>query len=66
MYIWLAWEACLKRTEVQLKLLADNMLMMVEKELEVEYVMQYIGVQKQIISTWKIMIKLLNLHISCI
>ena len=28
-----------------------------KKELEVEYVVQYIDMQKQIISTWKIMIK---------
>ena len=33
------------------------MLMMVEKELEVEHVMQYIGMQKQIISICKIIIK---------
>ena len=30
-----------------------------------EYVMQYIGMRKQIISTWKVMIKILNHHISC-
>ena len=39
----LAWQACLKKTEVELELLTDV-------ELEVEYVMQYIGMQKQIIS----------------
>ena len=42
------------------------MLMMVEKELEVEHVMQYIGMQKQIISICKIIIKTWNHHISCI
>ena len=36
------------------------MLLMVEKELEVEYV---IGMQKQIISIWKIMIKTKNHHV---
>ena len=47
----LAWQACLKKTEVKLELLTDaDMLLMVEKELGVEYVMQYINMQKQIIS----------------
>ena len=35
--------------------------MMLEKairELEVEYVMQYIGIQKQTASTWKITVKI--------
>ena len=33
----LAWQACLKRTEVKLELLTDNeMLLIIEKELEVE------------------------------
>ena len=40
----LAWQACLKTTRIKLKLLTDtNMLLMSEKELEVEYVMQYIN-----------------------
>ena len=30
-----------------------------KRELEVEYVMQYIGMQKQIVSIWKIIIKTL-------
>ena len=52
----LAWQACLKKTEVKLEFLTDiNMLLMFEKKLEVEYVMQYIGMQKQILSIWKIM-----------
>ena len=45
----LAWQACLK--EVKLEMLTKNdMLLMVEKGVEVEHVMQYIGMQKQIIN----------------
>ena len=45
----LAWEAALKRSNIKLELLSDiDMLLMVEKELEVEYVMQFIGIQKLI------------------
>ena len=48
----LAWQACLKMAAVTFELLTDiDMLLMGQKELEVEYVMHYIGVQKQIIST---------------
>ena len=48
----LAWQACLKNTEVELELLTNiDMLLMVEKELEAEYVMQYTDMLKQIIST---------------
>ena len=48
----LAWQACLKKTEIKLELLTDiDMLLMVEKELEAEYVMQYIGMLKQIVNT---------------
>ena len=37
----LAWQACLKKTRVELELLTDlDMLLMVEKGIEVEYVMQ--------------------------
>ena len=47
----LAWQACLKKTRVKLELLTDHdMLMMVEKELEVECVKQYISMLKQTIS----------------
>ena len=46
----LAWQACLIMVGVKFELLKNNMLMMLKKELEVEYVMQYIGIQKQIIS----------------
>ena len=63
----LTWEACLKKTEVELELLTDiDMLLMVEKELEVECVKRYIDMLKQIINIWKIMIKTLNHHTSCI
>ena len=48
----LAWQACLKKTNIKLELLTDvDMLLMVEKELEEEYVMQYIDMQKEIINT---------------
>ena len=48
----LAWQACLKKKGVKLELLTDiDMLLMVEKELEAEYVMQYIGMLKQIMNT---------------
>ena len=48
----LAWQICLKKTGVELELLTNiDMLLTLKKELEVEYVMQYIGMQKQIIST---------------
>ena len=48
----LAWQACLKKTEVKLELLTDvDMLLMVEKKkLEEEYVMQCIDMQKQMIN----------------
>ena len=47
----LAWQACLKKTEIKLELLTDiDMLLMVEKELEVEYVKQYIDMLKQVIN----------------
>ena len=48
----LAWQACLKKKGVKLELLTDiDMLLMVEKELEAEYIMQYIGMLKQIMNT---------------
>ena len=47
----LAWQAFFKKTEIKLELLTDiDMLLMVEKELEVEYVKQYIDMLKQIIN----------------
>ena len=46
----LAWQACLKKTEVELELLTNiDMLLMAEMELEAEYVKQYINMLKQII-----------------
>ena len=43
----LAWQACLKKTEVKLELLTDNnMLMTVEKGIKGEFVKQYIGMLK--------------------
>ena len=60
----LAWQACLKKTKVELELLTDiNMLLMVEKELEAEFAKQYIGMLKQIKSILKIIIKIMNHHI---
>ena len=45
----LAWQAVLKKTEVKLELLTDiDMLLMFEKELEEEYVTQFIDMQKLI------------------
>ena len=47
----LAWEACLKRTKVNLELLINiDMLLMVEEELEAKFVKQYIVMLKQTIN----------------
>ena len=49
----LAWQAALKKKEIKLELLTDvDTFLMVEsrKELEVEYVMQLIGMKKVIIN----------------
>ena len=63
----LAWPACVKKTKEKLELITELICYWwFKKELEVQYVMQYIGMQKQIISIWKIMIKTLNYHTSCI
>ena len=54
----------LRKTEVKLDLLTDiDTLLWVKKELEVEYVMQFIGMQKLIANIQKIMIKVKNHHI---
>ena len=54
----LAWQACLKNTKVKWELLTNiDMLLMVENAFEAEYIMQCIGMLKQIINIWKIMIK---------
>ena len=48
----LAWQACLKKTDVELELITDvDMLLMIEKGTRGGYVMQYIDMQKQIINT---------------
>ena len=45
----LAWQACLKKTKIELELLTDiGMLLMVKKELEAELAKLHIGVLKQI------------------
>ena len=47
----LAWQACLKKTEVEVELLTDvDMLSMVEKPFEGGF-MQYINMQQQTINT---------------
>ena len=62
----LSWQACLKKTKVELELLTDYMLLMIEKGKvindwkEVEFVNQLIGMLKQIINIWKIIIKTLS------
>ena len=63
----LSWQACLKKTKVELELLTGNdMLLMIEKGKvvndwkEVEFVNQLIGMLKQIINIWKIIIKTLS------
>ena len=60
----LAWQAALKKTKVKLDLLTDDdMLLMVKKVLEEEYVTLFIHIQKLTINTSKIMIKIKNHHI---
>ena len=60
----LAWQACLTKTNVNLELSTDvDMLLMIESELEVECANQYEDMLKQIINTWIIIIKVLNVHI---
>ena len=45
----LAWQACLKKTKIELELLKDiGMLLMVEKELQAEFAKLHIGMLKQI------------------
>ena len=54
----------LRKTEVKLDLLTDiDTLLWVKKKLEVEYVMQFIDMQKLIANIQKIMIKVKNHHI---
>ena len=60
----LASQASLKKIEVKLELLADiDELLMVEKALEEECVMQFINMQKLIRNIWKIMTKIRNFYV---
>ena len=61
----LAWQACLKKTEVELELLTNNdMLLMVEKRTRGGICQAIHRYAKQIIDIWKIMIKILPHHTS--
>ena len=54
----LAWQACLKETGIRFEVLIDiDICWRLKKEFEVEYVIQYIDMLKQIINIWRIMIK---------
>ena len=58
----LAWQACFKKTEVELELLTDyDMILMTE--LMVELVKQHTGMLKQILNISEIRIKTLSNHI---
>ena len=60
----LAWQATLRWKKVKLELLTDiDLLFCLERVIEDEYVLQFIGMQKLIINIWKIMIKIKNCHI---
>ena len=60
----LAWQGSLRKTKVKLSLLTDiDLLLMVEKESEVEYIMLFTDMQKLKASTLKAMIKVKNNHI---
>ena len=60
----LGWKAVLRKAEVKLELLTDiDMPLMVKKELEKQYVMQFINMLKIITNIRKIMIKIKNHHI---
>ena len=60
----LAWQATLRWKKVKLELLTDSdLLFCLERVIEDEYVLQFIGMQKLIINIWKIMIKIKNCHI---
>ena len=58
----LALQAFLKKAGVGLEFLIDIDNWCLNKELEVEYVMQFVDMQKQIINIWKSTIKTLNHH----
>ena len=60
----LVWQVCLKKTGIKLKLLTDNdVLMMVEKGIRGGIPHVVYSIPKQIINTWKILIKTKNYHI---
>ena len=60
----LAWQACLKKTKVELELLTNiDMLLMVEKGIRGESVKQYISMLMQTINIWRIIIKMSYRHI---
>ena len=63
----LAWQACLKKTEVELELLTNNdMLLMAEKGTRGRICQAINRYAKETINIWKIMIKTLSHHIWCI
>ena len=61
---WISMASLFKTTEIKLDLLTDiDMLLMIEKGIEVEYVVQYIDMQKHTINTWKTITMTRNHHI---
>ena len=60
----LAWQVCLKKTEVKLELIQImTWYDWLKRELGAEFSKHHLGMIKQIISIWKIMIKTINHHI---
>ena len=60
---FLLWQACLKKTKVKLELLTDYHILLMIWEGIRGGMCQQIGMLKQVINTWKIMIKVLSHHI---
>ena len=61
-----AWQACFKKTGVKLEFLTDiDMLLIVEKGIRGVIFHAIVGMLKQIINTWKLMIKTLQRNTSC-
>ena len=55
----LEWHATLKKTKVKLYLITDfDILLIIKKASEAEYVMLSINMRKLIINSWKILIKI--------